>query len=83
MTRRFTRLVLAAVIAIGAVTSLNAIRAPQRGVQPAADMVLTNGTILTVTPRRHRAGHRESRAGASSPSGRTTPSSRASARTRW
>jgi predicted amidohydrolase YtcJ len=48
MTRRFTRLVLAAVIAIGAVTSLNAIRAPQRGVQPAADMVLTNGTILTV-----------------------------------
>ena len=42
------RLVLAAVIAIGAVTSLNAIRAPQRGVQPAADMVLTNGTILTV-----------------------------------
>ena len=48
MTRRFTRLVLAAVIAIGTVTSLNAIRAPQRGVQPAADMVLTNGTILTV-----------------------------------
>lgn len=30
------------------VTSLTAVRAPQRGAQPAADMVLTNGTILTV-----------------------------------
>ena len=27
---------------------MTAVRAPQRGAQPAADMVLTNGTILTV-----------------------------------
>src|SRR4051812_44855089 len=48
MTRRFTRLVLGAAFALGAVISLNALRVPQSGTQPAADMVLTNGTILTV-----------------------------------
>ena len=45
---RFARLLLAGAIAIAAAASLNAVRAQQPGAQPAADMVLTNGTILTV-----------------------------------
>jgi adenine deaminase len=45
---RFARLLLAGAIAIAAATSLDAVRPQQPGAQPAADMVLTNGTILTV-----------------------------------